>query len=117
MIGIAKTDTEKQAERLLERIIHYRIFTDEQGKLNKNIQQIQGGLLLVPQFTLLADTQKGNRPSFSPAAAPEQAEYLFNYFLNEAKKNYPYDIASGLFGANMQVILVNDGPLTFWLDT
>lgn len=114
LIAIEKQDSEKSAQRLFERILNYRIFPDLEGRMNLNLQSIQGGLLLVPQFTLAANTNSGNRPSFTPAASPERGEELFNYFVSHAKCNYPY-IETGCFGADMQVSLTNDGPVTFTL--
>jgi D-aminoacyl-tRNA deacylase len=113
-IGVEKNDAQPQADRLLERLLNYRIFADHDDKMNLSIQDIQGGLLLVPQFTLAADTQKGNRPSFITAAPPEIGEQWFNYFKNQAKSKH-YKVETGKFGADMQVHLVNDGPVTFWL--
>jgi len=114
LIGVEKNDAQPQADRLLERLLNYRIFADHDDKMNLNIQDIQGSLLLVPQFTLAADTQKGNRPSFTTAAPPEIGEQWFNYFKNQAKSKY-YKVETGKFGADMQVHLINDGPVTFWL--
>ncbi|MDD5275988.1 MAG: D-aminoacyl-tRNA deacylase [Methylovulum sp.] len=116
LVAIEKMDTEKEAYRLLERILNYRIFSDEQGRMNLSLRDIGGGLLLVPQFTLAADTQKGNRPSFVTAAPPEQAQLMFAYLQQIAKKMYPM-VQFGEFGADMQVALVNDGPVTFTLKT
>ena len=116
LVAIQKEDTENDARRLLQRILSYRIFPDENDRMNLSLQNIQGGLLLIPQFTLAADTQKGNRPSFSSAAPPEQGELLFNYFTHIAKQQYPL-IEQGRFGADMQVSLINDGPVTFTLTT
>ncbi len=113
-IGVEKNDAQPQADRLLERLLNYRMFADHEDKMNLSIQDIQGGLLLVPQFTLAADTQKGNRPSFTTAAPPEIGEQWFNYFKNQAKSKY-YKVETGKFGADMQVHLINDGPVTFWL--
>jgi D-tyrosyl-tRNA(Tyr) deacylase len=115
LIGIVKNDSTAEADRLLERILQYRIFADEAGKMNLSLQDIQGGLLLVPQFTLAADTKKGTRPGFSTAMAPEQSEQLFNYFLARAREVYSL-VEVGEFGAYMQVSLCNDGPVTFLLD-
>jgi len=115
-IGIEKDDTRAKAERLLQRLLGYRIFPDETGKMNLSLMDIQGGLLLVPQFTLPADTKKGMRPSFSSAAAAETGVELFDYILSLAKSRYPH-VQAGKFGAEMQVYLVNDGPVTFWLKT
>ena len=114
LVAIEKQDSEKTAQRLFERILNYRIFPDAENRMNLNLQSIQGGLLLVPQFTLAADTNSGNRPSFTPAASPEKGEELFNYFVSHAKCNYPY-VETGQFGADMQVSLTNDGPVTFTL--
>jgi D-tyrosyl-tRNA(Tyr) deacylase len=114
LIGVEKADTEVQADRLLERILGYRIFADAQDKMNLNLEDINGGLLLVPQFTLVADTEKGMRPSFSSAAPPTESERLFNYLWQQAARNHPR-VEAGQFGADMQVSLTNDGPVTFWL--
>jgi D-tyrosyl-tRNA(Tyr) deacylase len=114
LVAVEKEDSEKQAERLLERIINYRIFPDEAGKMNLCLNDINGGLLLVPQFTLAADTQKGNRPSFTSAAPPEHGKKLFGYLQGLALNIYP-SVQFGRFGADMQVALVNDGPVTFTL--
>ncbi|HVC28485.1 MAG TPA: D-aminoacyl-tRNA deacylase [Gammaproteobacteria bacterium] len=113
-IGVERGDSHAQADRLLERLLAYRVFPDATGRMNRDLREISGGLLLVPQFTLPADTQKGNRPGFTPAAPPEQGNQLFTYLFNQAKNAYA-DTQSGLFGAEMQVALVNDGPVTFWL--
>ena len=114
LIAIEKNDTEKSAHRLLERILNYRIFPDNDDRMNLNLKAIQGGLLLVPQFTLAADTNSGNRPSFTPAATPEKGEQLFNCLVTHAKEFYPMT-ETGRFGADMQVSLLNDGPVTFTL--
>ncbi|MEY3219760.1 MAG: hypothetical protein RIT27_1117 [Pseudomonadota bacterium] len=114
LIGIEKNDTQFQADRLLEKLLNYRIFGDADDKMNLSVQDVKGGLLLVPQFTLAANTQKGNRPSFTTAAPPEIGEKWFNYFLMQAKSKH-YMVESGRFGANMEVHLINDGPVTFWL--
>jgi len=113
-IGIEKNDTEEKAQRLLERVLNYRIFPDNEDKMNLSLKDSQGDLLLVPQFTLAAYTQKGNRPSFSSAATPEQGEKLFDYFVAQAKQS-DLNVATGQFGADMKVSLLNDGPVTFWL--
>lgn len=107
-------DTEANADRLLERLLNYRVFSDAEGKMNLSLRDLRGGLLLVPQFTLAADTRKGNRPSFTPAAPPAEGERLFDYMLAKAK-NVHSPVASGRFGADMQVSLTNDGPVTIWL--
>ena len=114
LVGVERGDSEKQADRLLERIMAYRIFPDAEGRMNLDVRQIDGALLLVPQFTLAADTRKGNRPSFTPAAEPAEGERLFDYLVRRADGQLP-TVASGRFGADMQVGLVNDGPVTFWL--
>jgi D-tyrosyl-tRNA(Tyr) deacylase len=114
LVGVERDDGEAQAERLLQRLLGYRVFADEQGKMNLSLSAVQGGLLLVPQFTLAADTRKGARPSFSSAATPEQGQRLFDYLLAQARQQHP-QVASGRFGADMQVSLTNDGPVTFWL--
>lgn len=113
-IGVEKSDSEAEVTRLLDKILSYRIFADSDDKMNLSVQDIDGGLLLVPQFTLAADTQKGCRPSFSSAAAPEIGESLFNKLVQQAKNKYQH-IAAGQFGADMKVSLLNDGPVTFWL--
>jgi D-aminoacyl-tRNA deacylase len=112
LIGIEKTDTEKHAEYLLERILSYRIFADENGKMNLSLRDIQGGLLLVPQFTLVAETNSGTRPGFSSAMPPDESKKLFSYLINLANEKYSH-VAAGEFGADMQVSLCNDGPVTF----
>jgi len=114
LIAVEKTDTTKQADRLLERILNYRIFADADDKMNLSLRDIRGGLLLVPQFTLAADTEKGNRPSFASAAAPEMGRELFAYVQQRAATVYP-DSQFGEFGADMKVALINDGPVTFTL--
>lgn len=116
LVAVEKDDTEKTAQRLLERILNYRIFSDENDRMNLSLQDIQGGLLLVPQFTLAANTDKGNRPSFASAAAPEKGLQLFSHLQTIAKATYAH-VEFGEFGANMQVSLVNDGPVTFTLRT
>lgn len=114
LLGVERGDTEAQAQRLLERLLNYRVFPDAEGRMNLSVQDIDGGLLLVPQFTLAADTRKGNRPSFTLAASPQEGERLFNYLVNEARIRYS-KVETGRFGADMQISLVNDGPVTFWL--
>jgi D-tyrosyl-tRNA(Tyr) deacylase len=117
LIGVRKGDDQAAADRLLERLLTYRIFPDAQGRMNLSLREIPNpGLLLVPQFTLAADTHKGTRAGFSTAAAPEVARALFEYLLAQAKRSQ-VSVASGVFGADMQVALVNDGPVTFWLET
>lgn len=109
-------DTEKQADALLSKLLNYRVFADDAGKMNRSLADVQGGLLLVPQFTLAADTQSGTRPSFTPAATPELGRQLFHYFVLQARTLHPI-VETGKFGADMQVSLTNDGPVTFWLQT
>lgn len=111
-IAVEKGDTESQADRLLQRILAFRIFDDESGRMNLNLLQAGGQLLLVSQFTLAADTNTGNRPSFTPAAEPVISKKLFDYLLESARQALG-DVPSGRFGAHMQVSLVNDGPVTF----
>lgn len=114
LIGIEKSDGEEHVKRLLNKILSYRIFADSEDKMNLSVEDIKGGLLLVPQFTLAADTQKGSRPSFSSAASPDMAETLFNEFVKQANNKYQH-IETGRFGADMKISLLNDGPVTFWL--
>jgi D-aminoacyl-tRNA deacylase len=112
LVGVEVADTPEVGTRMLEKVLTYRIFPDDAGKMNLNLQQISGGLLLVPQFTLAADTRKGTRPSFSSAAPPDKARSLFETLLASAQATHA-PVASGQFGADMQVHLVNDGPVTF----
>jgi len=114
LVAVEKQDTEKTAERLLERILNYRIFSDDNDKMNLSLRDINGGLLLIPQFTLAADTQRGNRPSFASAAPPEYGLQLFSYLQKIAPQQHA-TVAFGQFGADMQVALVNNGPVTFTL--
>lgn len=114
LVGVERDDTEVQADRLLERLLGYRVFADVDDKMNLSLEDVNGGLLLVPQFTLVADTTKGARPSFSSAAVPEQGRKLFEYLFFQAQQRYS-NVASGQFGADMQVALINDGPVTFSL--
>jgi len=107
-------DTEKEADTLLAKLLTYRVFADDAGKMNRSLRDVSGGLLLVPQFTLAADTQSGTRPSFTPAAAPADARLLFDYFVAQARNDHAI-VETGRFGADMQVSLTNDGPVTFWL--
>ncbi len=109
-----KGDTEKQADALLAKLLAYRVFADEVGKMNRSLTDIGGGLLLVPQFTLAADTNSGTRPSFTPAAAPADGLRLFEYVVGQARARHA-QVQTGQFGADMQVSLTNDGPVTFWL--
>jgi len=114
LIGIEKQDTEAKAYRLLERLLGYRVFSDQDGKMNLSLIGAQGGLLLVPQFTLPADTSKGMRPSFSSSAPPEKGKELFSYLVTQAQAVHS-PVGSGEFAADMKVSLINDGPVTFWL--
>jgi D-tyrosyl-tRNA(Tyr) deacylase len=114
LIGIEQSDGEREADRLLERLLGYRVFADAAGKMNLSVQDVAGGVLLVPQFTLVADTNKGTRPSFSSAASPDEGRRLFEYFVEQARIRHS-PVATGRFGADMKVGLVNDGPVTFWL--
>lgn len=114
LLGIEKTDTQVTADKLIDKILAYRIFADEQNKMNCNLQQIDGGILVVSQFTLAADTQKGLRPSFSSAMPPAEAEQLYHYFVTSIRTKHA-KVATGIFAADMQVSLVNDGPVTFML--
>ena len=116
LIGVQKDDDRARAERLVERILGYRIFADEDGKMNLNVRDVDGSVLLVPQFTLAADTRKGMRPSFSSAAAPETGSALFDAVVDIMKRNTER-VQEGRFGADMSVQLVNDGPVTFWLES
>jgi D-tyrosyl-tRNA(Tyr) deacylase len=114
LLAVENGDSEKEAQRLLERILNYRIFADANGRMNLSLRDINGGLLLVPQFTLAADTNSGNRPSFTPAATPEKGKQLFEYLQKLAASTYS-PVAFGQFGADMHVALINDGPVTFIL--
>ena len=115
LLGVERGDTEKQADRLLERLLGYRVFPDADGKMNLSLADIGGGLLIVSQFTLAADTKKGMRPSFTPAAIPSEGERLYDYTVERARALLA-DVATGRFGADMKVSLLNDGPVTFLLD-
>lgn len=114
LLGVQKEDDEQKAEKLLHKVLNYRIFSDENGKMNNSLLGIQGELLVVSQFTLAADTQKGLRPGFSSAGSPEQAERLYDYFVAQSQQQVITQ--TGRFGADMQVSLCNDGPVTFWLE-
>jgi len=112
LLGVEKEDDESSADKLLHKVINYRIFNDENDKMNLSLKDIQGELLVVSQFTLAANTKKGMRPSFSSAATPDQAQALYNYFVEQAKL-LGIKVATGEFAADMQVSLCNDGPVTF----
>ena len=114
LVGVERGDTGAEAARLVERVLGYRIFADAAGKMNLSLKDVDGGLLVVPQFTLVADTNSGTRPSFSSGASPDAGKELFGAFLEKAKTLHP-KTASGRFGADMKVSLVNDGPVTFWI--
>lgn len=107
-------DTETEAQTLLGKLLSYRVFPDDAGKMNRSVVDIAGGLLLVPQFTLAADTRSGTRPSFTPAAPPEEGKKLFDHFVASAREKHAI-VETGRFGADMKVTLTNDGPVTFWL--
>jgi D-tyrosyl-tRNA(Tyr) deacylase len=109
-----KGDTEREADALLAKLLGYRVFSDEAGKMNRSVTDVAGGLLLVPQFTLAADTNSGTRPSFTPAAAPADGKRLFDHFVHQARARHA-QVQTGQFGADMKVSLTNDGPVTFWL--
>ena len=116
LVGVERDDSDAAVEKMLHKLLHYRVFSDAEGKMNLNLQQINGGLLLVSQFTLAAETRKGLRPGFSSAAAPAEGERLFNQLVTKAQSAWP-NVATGQFGADMQVALVNDGPVTFLLES
>jgi D-tyrosyl-tRNA(Tyr) deacylase len=118
LLGVQKGDTQQQADKLLHKVMHYRVFADDAEKMNLNVQDIQGGLLIVSQFTLAADTQKGLRPGFSSAATPDVARELYDYFVAQARTLMGANpVATGVFAADMQVSLINNGPVTFLLET
>lgn len=114
LVCAERGDTEREADALLVKLLAYRVFADAAGRMNLSLAEVEGGLLLVPQFTLAADTNSGARPSFSPAAVPADGERLFGYFAERARRRHAR-VATGVFGAHMQVELTNDGPVTFWL--
>lgn len=116
LLGVQKHDAMGSADKLLRKVLTYRMFSDPEGKMNLSLSDINGGLLIVSQFTLAADTKKGLRPSFSSAAPPEQAENLYNHFVSHATQQH-LKVQNGRFGADMQVCLVNDGPVTFMLES
>jgi D-tyrosyl-tRNA(Tyr) deacylase len=116
LVGVRPEDDEASAGRLLSRLLQYRVFADEAGKMNLSLEQVRGDLLLVPQFTLAADTHKGLRPGFSTAAPPEQGRLLFDYLVKGARARHER-VETGVFGAHMRVSLTNDGPVTFWLES
>lgn len=114
LLGVEQGDTEQKTIRLCERVLGYRIFSDDAGKMNLNVQQAGGSLLVISQFTLAADTQKGMRPSFTKGAKPDEAKYLYEFFVTQCQQQ-GIKTETGQFAADMQVSLVNDGPVTFWL--
>jgi D-tyrosyl-tRNA(Tyr) deacylase len=114
LVCAERGDGEQEADALLDKLLSYRVFADEAGKMNRSVADAGGGLLLVPQFTLAADTRSGTRPSFTPAAAPELGKRLFDHVVERARQRHA-NVATGRFGAHMQVSLINDGPVTFWL--
>ena len=116
LLGVQREDTNQLADKLLHKVINYRIFEDDGGKMNQSLLDIQGELLIVSQFTLPADTRKGLRPSFTPAAPPAMGLALYEYFIEQASLAIEPSVQTGEFGADMQVSLVNDGPVTFWLE-
>ena len=116
LLGVEKGDDPTLADKLLDKVLKYRIFSDDQGKMNLGLKDVAGGLLIVSQFTLVADTRKGLRPSFSSGASPEQGEKLYNYFVERAETLHQ-NVATGRFGADMKVSLLNDGPVTFLLES
>ena len=115
LLAVEPGDAKPQADRLVERLVGYRVFPDAEGRMNLSLAEIGGGLLLVPQFTLAADTRKGNRPSFTSAASPALGRELFDYAVEQARHRIGERVATGRFGADMKVSLTNDGPVTFWL--
>jgi len=116
LVGVEREDDRARADKLLHRLLRYRMFADAEGRMNRSLSDIGGGLLLVSQFTLVADTRSGLRPSFSSAATPEQGEALYDYLVQQARVQHP-QVACGQFGADMQVHLQNDGPVTFLLES
>jgi D-tyrosyl-tRNA(Tyr) deacylase len=116
LVGIGKSDTEEDADYLLDKLLGLRIFPDENGKMNRNIQEAGGALLIISQFTLYADCRKGRRPSFDAAAPPERAQTLYNYFLEAAQRG-PTQVECGVFQASMRVRLINEGPVTILIDS
>jgi len=115
LVGVEREDDAQTAEKLLNKLLRYRIFADDEGRMNRSLLDIQGELLLVSQFTLVADTKKGTRPGFSKGASPEHGEQVFNNLVTMAR-NTELHVQTGQFGADMQVSLINDGPVTFWLE-
>lgn len=116
LVCAERGDSEREADALLSKLLTYRVFSDDAGKMNRSVSDVGGALLLVPQFTLAADTQSGTRPSFTPAAPPDEGRRLFDYFVQQARAKHTV-VQTGQFGADMKVSLTNDGPVTFWLQT
>ncbi len=116
LVGVAKGDDEAKADRLLERLLGYRVFPDGDGRMNLSLRDVGGGLLLVSQFTLVADTRKGMRPSFSSGAPPDEGRRLFDHLVRSARDSHCH-VAAGVYAADMKVELINDGPVTFWLES
>ncbi|WP_100644345.1 D-aminoacyl-tRNA deacylase [Alteromonas facilis] len=114
LLGVEKDDTQVNAEKLLNKVLSYRVFADDNGRMNLNLQQVKGELLVVSQFTLVADTRKGTRPGFSRGASPEVGKQLYEHFVAQARELHP-NVDTGIYAADMQVSLTNDGPVTFWL--
>jgi D-tyrosyl-tRNA(Tyr) deacylase len=114
LLGVERGDGDGEAARLAERVLGYRVFADDAGKMNRSVADTMGGVLVVPQFTLVADTNSGTRPSFSSGASPEEGERLYLRFVEETRNRHAH-VGTGRFGAHMKVSLVNDGPVTFWL--
>lgn len=117
LIGIGETDTRETADKMIKKMMRLRLFEDEAGKTNLSLSDVEGSLLLVSQFTLYADLKKGNRPSFIRAGNPAMSEELFSYIVETCKKELPNRVESGIFGADMKVSLLNDGPFTVWMDS
>ncbi|WP_439133775.1 D-aminoacyl-tRNA deacylase [Pseudomaricurvus sp.] len=116
LLGVERDDTPASVEKMIHKLVNYRIFPDDDGKMNLSVSDIEGGILVVSQFTLAADTRKGMRPGFSTAAAPELAQELYNQFVEQLKARHD-DVATGIFAADMKIELLNDGPVTFLLET
>jgi D-tyrosyl-tRNA(Tyr) deacylase len=116
LVGFEREDTHTNQDKLIKKVLNYRIFSDEQGRMNHSLKDVSGELLIVSQFTLVANTQKGNRPGFSIGASPQQGAVMFEQFVGAAKQQYS-KVEQGIFGADMQVDLTNDGPVTFWFET
>jgi D-tyrosyl-tRNA(Tyr) deacylase len=114
LVCAERDDSEREAEALLAKLLAFRVFSDDAGRMNRSLRDVGGGLLVVSQFTLAADTNTGTRPSFTPAASPDLGRRLYDHFVAAARRDHPV-VASGMFGAMMQVELINDGPVTFWL--